>query len=403
MNIIIINHYAGSDELGMEFRPLYLGRELVKAGHDVTVIAASFSHLRKKQPTVKKDFEEQYIDGVRYVFVKTPKYKRNDHMRFFNILCFYKKVSANAAELASKYHPDAVVGSSTYPNDVKLAKKIAGYNNAKTAYEIHDIWPLSLIELYHFSTKNPLIRFLQKAENYAYENSDTVISILSAANEHICELGYKDVDYVHIPNGVTMQRGDSAPEQIARKIKRFKDNGEFVVMYLGGFAKANALDEFVMSAELVPEKTRLVLIGDGLLKEELKSTVKAKGFANVSVLNSVPKPSVQAVLSLADCLYIGAKQSALYKYGIGMNKLYDYMLSGRPIICGIDAADNPVALSGCGKIIPPQDVKAISDAVGEFYSMSGDELDKLGENGKKYVLQNNAYPILAKKFADALR
>ena len=33
MNILLINHYAGSPEMGMEFRPYYFAREWVKAGH----------------------------------------------------------------------------------------------------------------------------------------------------------------------------------------------------------------------------------------------------------------------------------------------------------------------------------------------------------------------------------
>ncbi len=32
MNILLINHYAGSPELGMEFRPYYMAKEWVKMG-----------------------------------------------------------------------------------------------------------------------------------------------------------------------------------------------------------------------------------------------------------------------------------------------------------------------------------------------------------------------------------
>ena len=42
MNILYINHYAGSPRMGMEFRPYYFAREWVKMGHDVTMIANSF-------------------------------------------------------------------------------------------------------------------------------------------------------------------------------------------------------------------------------------------------------------------------------------------------------------------------------------------------------------------------
>ena len=81
MNILIINHYAGSDKYGMEFRPFYFGRELVKQGHAVTVIAAGYSHLRRKNPDVCADFTEEWIEGIRYVWMKTPAYRKNDLRR----------------------------------------------------------------------------------------------------------------------------------------------------------------------------------------------------------------------------------------------------------------------------------------------------------------------------------
>ena len=49
LNILLINHYAGTPSLGMEYRPYYLAREWVRAGHRVTVVAANFSHVRAGQ------------------------------------------------------------------------------------------------------------------------------------------------------------------------------------------------------------------------------------------------------------------------------------------------------------------------------------------------------------------
>jgi hypothetical protein len=50
MNILYLNHYAGTPALGMEYRPYYLAREWVRAGHRVTMVAADFSHVRARQP-----------------------------------------------------------------------------------------------------------------------------------------------------------------------------------------------------------------------------------------------------------------------------------------------------------------------------------------------------------------
>ena len=56
MNILYLNHYAGSPALGMEFRPYYLAREWVRAGHSVLMVAADFSHVRAKQPQPGREF-----------------------------------------------------------------------------------------------------------------------------------------------------------------------------------------------------------------------------------------------------------------------------------------------------------------------------------------------------------
>ena len=71
MNILLINHYAGSDYHGMEFRPYYMAREWKSMGHNVTILGADFSHLRKKNPVVQEDFQEEIIDGITYVWVNT--------------------------------------------------------------------------------------------------------------------------------------------------------------------------------------------------------------------------------------------------------------------------------------------------------------------------------------------
>ena len=56
MNILYIDHYAGSVSMGMEFRPYYLAREWQKKGHNVRIVTASFAHLRKNNPAVTKFF-----------------------------------------------------------------------------------------------------------------------------------------------------------------------------------------------------------------------------------------------------------------------------------------------------------------------------------------------------------
>ena len=76
MNIVYINHYAGGPAYGMEHRAYYLAREWVRAGHRVTIVAASHSHVRARQPQLNGGgpFTIEVVDGVRFVWCATPAY-----------------------------------------------------------------------------------------------------------------------------------------------------------------------------------------------------------------------------------------------------------------------------------------------------------------------------------------
>src|SRR5271154_6955325 len=77
MKILYVNHYAGSLKHGMEYRPFYLAREWVRAGHEVSILAASHSHVRSVQPEVDGNEQVDIIDGIAYRWFRTPGYKGN--------------------------------------------------------------------------------------------------------------------------------------------------------------------------------------------------------------------------------------------------------------------------------------------------------------------------------------
>lgn len=124
MNILIINHYAGNPKIGMEFRPYYLAKEFIKMGHSVSIIGASFSHLRNIQPPVKKDLSREITDGIAYYWIKTPSYGGNIQ-RILNILVFVIKLYFYANKISKLLEPDLVIASSTYPLDIYPSKKIS--------------------------------------------------------------------------------------------------------------------------------------------------------------------------------------------------------------------------------------------------------------------------------------
>mgnify|MGYP000089250295 FL=1 len=102
MNILLINHYAGSTEMGMEFRPYYMAREWTKLGHKVDIIAGDYSHLRKMNPTVKYDFQTEDIDGITYHWIKTGTYQGNGAKRAITMFRFVGKLWWNASKIVKE-------------------------------------------------------------------------------------------------------------------------------------------------------------------------------------------------------------------------------------------------------------------------------------------------------------
>ena len=405
MNILLINHYAGSDYHGMEFRPFYMAREWKKKGHNVTILGADFSHLRKNNPVIEKDFQEEIIDGITYVWVKTPKYQGNGVGRIKNISTFMWKLRMNYKMVADKYKPDAVIASSTYPLDIYPAHRIAKRCNAKLCFEIHDLWPLSPMEIGGFSEKNPAIIVLQRAEDFAFKNSDVIVSILPDADKHIKERGFSTDKFVYVPNGILTGEKKEAPmESTIERLQELKNQGYFLVGYTGNHSPANVLDTMIDAAKkTTDEKVKYVMIGKGNVKNELIEYAKSNNVTNVEFLDPVLKDNMDNVLQLLDIGYIGLKKQNLFNYGVSPNKLFDYMMAARPVIYAVEASNDPVSDCNCGISVPAENPDAVVDAVMKIKSLSEEEKIKMGENGKDYVLTNHMYEGLADKFLNALK
>ena len=209
LKILLINHYAGSPEMGMEFRPYYLSREWIKQGHEVTIIAGGYSHLRKLNPQISKNFEERMIDGIRYVWIKTASYNRNGLARAFSMFEFSRKLFSNAEYISEHYQPDAVIASSTYPLDTYGADKIAKLSGAKYIHEVHDMWPSTLYELGGMSKSNPFVKLMQRAEDFAYSHCDQVVSLLDHSKDYMVQHGLAEEKFNCISNGVIKEEWES--------------------------------------------------------------------------------------------------------------------------------------------------------------------------------------------------
>lgn len=406
MNILFISHYAGSPDMGMVFRPYYFAKEWIKQGLSVTIIAASFTHIRKKNPDVADDFQEVSINGIKYVWIKTPQY-RNIFQRVLNIYAFVSKLNRKAKNIVQRYKPDIVISSSTYNFDIYPAIKIAKYAKAKLVYEVRDLWPLTPMELGGYSKYHPFIIAMQKAENTAYKKADFVVSVLPRVHEYMARHGLDLKKLTIIPNGIIKEDWDKenikalSNSVLSSFIAQEKKKGRIIIAFAGAHGQANALQYLLDSALLVDSKLfTIILLGDGRDKETLQKYSMDRMIQNVFFYPPISKQEIPSFLNLCDILYIGLIAKSLFRFGISPNKMMDYMMAAKPIISAIGAGNDPVADAQCGITVEPENPQAIADGILKLAALSQEERETIGKRGRDYILKNQTYDILAKKFLD---
>jgi glycosyltransferase involved in cell wall biosynthesis len=405
MNILLINHYAGSPNIGMEYRPYYMALEWQKNKNNVLVITASFSHFRVQQFLFKGNYKKFNVEDVDYYVIKTPKYSGHGVGRVINLLAFVFKLFIKSNNLATEYKPDVVIASSTYVFDIYIAKRICRKTGAKLVFEVHDLWPLSIIELGGYSRFHPFIFLMWKAEKYAYKNSDKVISLLPNAKEYMVENGLQPAKFVHIPNGINLEDWNSKkeiPKNISNLIVSLKKQNKVIIGYAGTHGLANALDSLIDAMKILEDTNiELLLIGQGTEKQNLVKQAADLKINNVNFIDPVPRDIVPSILVKLDILYIGLQNQPLFRFGISPNKLIDYMMSGKPIVQAIKAGNDLVTEVGCGITVEPENPLAIAKAVKHLIHTPSEELKKMGSKGRQYCKAHLDYKVLATNCLEA--
>lgn len=397
----IINQYASTPVTGFGGRHYYLAHELAKQGYSVYLIASSANHLLNRQPVVKNAYLIEKIDGINFVWVKMPYYaEAHSKQRALNWFIFSWRLQG-LTKLLSK--PDTILYSSPSPIAFLGAEWLANKFKSRLLFEVRDIWPLTLTEIGGYSTNHPFIRFMQWVEDRAYRKSDAVISNLKNSVEHMISRGLSPDKFSWIPNGFSLDEVNQKvllPESVSKQLPQ----GKFLVGYTGTLGVANCLDSLIDAAEKLRdyEDIVFVLVGGGKLKELLKSRAADKGLKNVLFIDTIPKVQIQAMLSRFDVCYIGWLNEKLYRFGIGANKIPEYLYSGKPILHAYSGSSDPIISANAGIQVPAEDPIKLAEAVLKFYHMPIEQRLAIGANGHSAAVRQYEYGQLSQQLAEIM-
>ncbi len=405
MNIWLLNHYAHPPDLPGGTRHYDLGRELVKRGHRVIIFASSFHHYlhRETRLQLEERWKIEDVNGVKFVWVRTPPYQHNDRRRVQNMIAFALRVwrlGQSLPKLAPEIkNPDVVIGSSPHLLTPLAAYGVARRYRVPFVMEVRDLWPQTIIDMGELRARHPIIKALQMLERFLYYRAERIITLLPLAHEYITSCGIPREKIVWIPNGVDLSK-------FALVTNTYDSDEAFTVMYLGAHGQANALDVLIHAAKVVQDQSyqeiKFVLIGDGPEKPRLKELAEKLELKNLEFRDPVQKNEVSHALQQADATVFVLNDLQLYKYGISLNKLFDYLAARKPLILAGTPINNPLEEVQCGLTVPPQDPQALADVIIKLYQMPQEEREAIGRRGREYVEQYHAIPLLAEKLIQCL-
>jgi glycosyltransferase involved in cell wall biosynthesis len=331
--------------------------KLADAGHEVLVVCEVPSHpagvvlpAYRGRPMRRR---RQGRLGVRYVSVRTRPAKSTRGR-----LALYGSYAAMAtAAGALTRRPDAVLASSP-PLPVGAAGALlARRHRAPLVLDVRDLWPDAAVAVGELG-EGRLLTLAERLERVLYSAAAAITTTTAPFGEAIAARAPAAARISILPNGTTrlwLEAGEQPPDRAALGL----DPDGFVWTYAGNVGLAQGLDAAIDAAKLLGDGFRLLIVGDGPLRERLR----ARSGATVEWRPLAPPDIAARQLRASDALLVSLGPSPTLA-GFVPSKLFDCCALGRPVIVAAAGEARRLGeLSGAGLCVPPGDPGALAAAV----------------------------------------
>lgn len=410
-NIWIMNHYAGSMFFDKGGRHYNFAKYLRRAGYEPVIFCANSKHGQQKLFFDNNELYHEHIAeeiATPFIFVKARAYLGNGKQRVLNMIDFYRNVKKTAREYARKHgKPNIIYASSVHPLTLVAGIQMAKHFGVKCICEVRDMWPESIVAYSdRFTKRHPLIRLLYQGEKWIYKKADALIFTMEGAYDYIVEQGWdKDIPrskVYHINNGVDLEAFRYNREHYPVEDTDLNNSEQFNVVYTGSIRRVNNLGLILETAKrLMDTKIRFLIWGDGDEREALAKRVQDEGISNVVFKGWVDKKYIPSIVSQSDLNLVHWEHSDLLRFGISYNKLFEYLVAGRPVFCTVQPGHSIVEGNCCGHDTSGLTPEDFAIGIREIYELSEQERENMGENARKGAEQYD-FPVLTDKLIEII-
>lgn len=404
MNILHLSQYFPPEAGAVQVRAHALATNLVKRGHQVTVLTEMPNHPAGivHPPYRGKLLVREELDGLDVVRVWV---KASPRKTFSTRLAFYLSYMVNATLrgllLRQSYQ---VIFANSPPLFVGAAGLALSYlRRTPFVLEVQDLWPESAVALGELS--NPrYIQWATRVEEQCYQRAGRIITVTDGIYSRLRERGYPESKLAMLENGSNTDLFRPQPEEAACLRAEWGLSDKFIALYAGLMGLAYDFEAVIAAARLLQAETDIhfILVGDGPRRHEVEALVQASQLSNLTLLPGQPLEVMPAFFTAANVTLIPLRNLELFR-GTRPVKMFDAWACRCPIILGVigGEAQQLVETAQGGLVIEPENPAELARAI---LTLRDDRAkgQMFGQNGQRHVLAHYSFQAMAPKLEQIL-
>ena len=384
MKILVITQYFYPET----FRVNTLCTELVKRGHDVTVLTGYPQYPQGKIYDgygFNMPYEKTW-NGVNIERVKMRPRGKTPLGLLRNCYSFVREGKKWVKKCKTRF--DAVYVFEVSPVTVGLPA-VAYKKKFETPifFNVQDLWPEN-VEIVLGIRNRFILGAINKIVDKIYSASDRILCSSNSFVENIARRGVPGNKLVFWPQFCTEPQLSDVT-----KPDCYSEN-HFNIVFTGNIGEAQGLDLLVEAAnKLKDTNVRWFIVGDGRAREHLEQKVRENNLGElITFIGKVSEEEANRYIHFADCAYLSFKKNKLFDMTLPA-KLQSYMACGTPIIAAAGGESARVITEAQCGFVCEQDSDTLSDTIRNTVLLSTN-LDVMRANAKTYFDEHFATDLV---------